>query len=322
MSALTQLPDAFLDRLRLQFRPDVFSRIVDGMESERVTSFRANGLLCVGDPLEELEKSGLPLFRIDGLPGAAYTHSEHRQRLLSSPAYVEKRIYVQNLASMLPVSVLSPVPGERILDLTAAPGSKTLQIAERAGETSEIAAVELVKGRFFRLKANLEEYGAPFVRTFLQDGRRVWKYRTEYFDRVLVDAPCSSEGRFTVTDPESYAYWSPRKVGEMARKQRKLLFSAIQAVRPGGTVVYSTCSLSAEENEGIISKMLNRFGDAVVTEPFDPIIDEAIEPLESWRGKPFHPMVEHSRRILPSARTEGFFICKLTKRVSTVDQKA
>ncbi len=320
MSDAEQLPKPFLERLQKQFDEEVYLRILSGMKSNRYTAFRVNRLLDdVGDPLEELEHEGFPLIRVDYVPGAAILAPEHRQRLLSSAAYVGKRIYVQNLASMLPVIALSPEPGERILDLTAAPGSKTLQIAEAAGHTAEIVAVELNRGRFFKLRANLQAYGASHVRTFLQDGSRLWRHRPEYFDRILLDAPCSSEGRFLVDKPETYAYWSTKKVSEMVRKQKRLLYSAVQALRPGGVIVYATCSLSAEENEGVVSRILHRFADALKTESMDLNVSGISSPMTSWKEKDFHASVRNARRIVPSEIMEGFFLCKLIKLASTVE---
>ncbi len=292
------------------------------MKSKRFTAFRVNRLSdYAGNPLKELEFEGFPLIRINHVPGAAILAPKHRKMLLSSVAYVEKRIYVQNLASMLPVLSLRPMTGERILDLAAAPGSKTLQIAEAAGSTAEIAAVEVNRGRFFKLRANLDAYGASHVRTFFRDGSSVWRHRPEYFDRVLLDAPCSSEGRFLVGEPGTWAYWSAKKASEMVRKQRRLLFSAIQAARPGGVIVYSTCSLSAEENEGTVSRALHRFSGALTSESLDMDFSEISLPMSSWKGKEFHPDVQNARRVLPSERMEGFFICKLVKKASTIERR-
>lgn len=327
-SKQNKLPPAFLERIRAQYEREHVERILAGMSSARVTAFRINHLRSSGShPFEELSEQGLSIMPSTFSQDAAWISPNDREKLLSSSAYVEKRIYVQNLASMMPVIALAPEPGERILDLAAAPGSKTLQIASEIGTDGEIAAVEFVRKRFFRMKANLAAYGADFVRTYLRDGSTVWRSRPEYFDRVLLDAPCASEGRFLIDTPETFRFWSPRKTSEMVRKQRKLLFSAIQAVRPGGIVIYSTCSLSAEENEGVVSKILTRFGDALETEPLsldvnrnvNRNVDEMVDPLSVVRKKPVHPGVANARRILPSAYMEGFFVCRIRKLSSTID---
>ncbi|MEZ4699916.1 MAG: RsmB/NOP family class I SAM-dependent RNA methyltransferase [Rhodothermales bacterium] len=315
------LPSTFLERLRRILPEDRFEAALHGMTAPRATSFRVNPLRADAARVDQaLDAAQIPFHRVDWLDGAGWIEPAWREALMALPAYADRWIYVQNLSSMLPPIALAPRPGERVLDLAAAPGSKTLQIAGMMRD-GELAAVEAVKHRFMRLKRNLSEHGAEWVRTFLQDGTRVWKYRPEYFDRVLLDAPCSSEGRFHVDDPESFAYWSERKIAEMERKQRQLLFSAIQCLRPGGILVYSTCSLAPEENEAVVDRMLRRFGDALTTEALPFETPEMTEPLPAWGKRTFDPAVAAGRRVVPTERTEGFYLCVIRKRESTMGTK-
>ena len=167
---------------------------------------------------------------------------------------------------MVPPILLSPQSEECILDLGAAPGSKTLQLAELMGNQGNIWAVESVRGRFFRLRDNLARHGAENVQTHLADGTRIWRRHPEHFDRVLLDAPCSSEGRFRADAPKTYAYWSEKKIAEASRKQRRLCYSAVQCLKPGGVLVYSTCTFAPEENEAIINRVLRQFAGALTVE--------------------------------------------------------
>ena len=314
------LPIPFLERLKDHFDPDLMERIVAGLSGSRGTGFRVNRLIAgPGRGIDDLVSSGMAFRVFDPIPDAGWVSAVDRDALLASEAYGRKDIYVQNLASMIPVHVLEPESGERILDLAAAPGSKTLQIAARVGPIGEIAAVDVVKKRFFRLKANLEENGGTFVRTFLQDGARVWRYRPEYFDRVLLDAPCASEGRFRMGIPDSFSYWSREKVSEMVRKQKKLLYSAVQCLRPGGTLVYSTCSLSVRENEAMIERILRRFDGKLEILPLDPVYAECIPPRLTDGKKSFREAISGALRIVPSERMEGFFVCKMRKMATTVE---
>jgi NOL1/NOP2/sun family putative RNA methylase len=317
------LPEAFVARVLAQFEEATAERILTGLDLERGTAFRLNRLMT--DPGVSLSDviGSTPAF--DGIPpfeDAGWIGPDSREILLQTEAYLEHRIYVQNPASMIPVVVLAPEPGERVLDLAAAPGSKTLQIAEAVGPDGEVAAVDMVRKRFFRLKANLEANGATNVRTYLQDGSRVWRYRPEYFDRVLLDAPCSSEGRFQVSDPDSYRYWSSRKVIEMSRKQKMLLHSAVQCLRPGGILVYSTCSLSLLENEAIIDRLLRRFRGKIETVAVDLEFEERVAPQRGVGKKLYHEGVGNAFRILPSVRMEGFFVCKLRKTAPTAVKRS
>lgn len=314
------LPEAFLERLAWQLPPARRAAVEAAFAAPRATSFRVNPLRG-GTPegvATELAALGLAPHPVPWHAGAFWVAPEERAALLASPAYAEGRLYVQNLSSMVPPLALAPAPGERVLDLCAAPGSKTLQLAAAVGPEGEVAAVEVVRPRFFKLRDNLAAHGAAHVRTFLQDGTRVWRYRPEHFDRVLVDAPCSSEGRFHASEPESYAFWSPRKVKEMAHKQQRLLFSAVQSLRVGGVLVYATCSLAPEENEAVVDRALRRFGEALVVEPLPVEVPEAEPACLHWQGRAFAPALAHAARLWPSTRHEGFFIARLRKVASTL----
>ncbi len=294
-------------------QPDL-AGVLDAMRSPRAIGFRVNTLRTDTAAVKtRLGEAGVGYNEVDWFDKAMWIPPDQRELLIDSKIFREHHIYVQNLSSMAAPLVLDPQPGERILDLTAAPGSKTTQLACLVDQVGELAAVEVVKNRFFRLRENLREQGADKVKTFLKDGQHVWKHRTQYFDRVLLDAPCSSEGRFQEDNPDSYRYWSERKIKEMVRKQKRLLFSAIQSLRPGGTLVYSTCSLAPEENEGVISRMLQRFPGIVNVVPLGLSIEGMRPALEDWKGKPFDPQLQHARRILPSYLMEGFFLCKMEK---------
>ncbi|MEM6645416.1 MAG: RsmB/NOP family class I SAM-dependent RNA methyltransferase [Bacteroidota bacterium] len=316
---LTDLPAAFVERLRQILPAEAFAQAMASFAEPRVCAFRVNTLLA--DPVAvraELTAAGLTLTPVDWMPIAFTVPAEQRAALLAMPAFAEQRIYVQNLSSMVPPVVLAPEAGERVLDLAAAPGSKTLQLAadlaaQADPSASTLAAVEVVRGRFFKLRANLKAQGAEWVETYHTNGENVWRHRPNHFDRVLLDAPCSSEGRFHRSDPESWAYWSPRKVKEMARKQQRLLYSAGHAARPGGYIVYATCSFAPEENERILAKALKTFGDGLTLEPLGLDLPCMTPPLAAWRGKVFPEAIQHARRILPDARHQGFFVARLRK---------
>ena len=200
---------------------------------------------------------------------------------------------------MVPPILLSPQSEECILDLGAAPGSKTLQLAELMGNQGSIWAVESVRGRFFRLRDNLARYGAENVQTHLADGTRLWRRHPERFDRVLLDAPCSSEGRFRADAPKTYAYWSEKKIAEASRKQRRLCYAAVQCLKPGGVLVYSTCTFAPEENEAIINRVLRQFAGALTVEDIALPFDQCIVGLE--------PVAEGRRHLTPKySEPSGF----------------
>ena len=312
------MPAEFLDRLKKQYHREDLVLVLKGLTEPRHVCFRINTLL--GDTtsvLTSLEKEGIMPSRLESIGIGYMVPHDSRQALLESESYQARRIYIQNASSMVPPLVLAPRPGERVLDLAAAPGSKTLQLATLMECKGELAAVEVVKDRYYRLKRNLFAHGAGWARTFLQDGRKVWRFRPEYFDKILLDAPCSSEGRFNASDPDSTAYWKPRKIKEMTRKQRKLIYSAIHALRPGGELVYATCSLSCEENESIIAEALQEFNGIMRLESIPFTLPESRPGMAGWKDSSFPDSINRCLRILPGTYTEGFFIARLKKTGSS-----
>ncbi|MBD3263623.1 MAG: RsmB/NOP family class I SAM-dependent RNA methyltransferase, partial [Candidatus Omnitrophica bacterium] len=207
---------------------------------------------------------------------------------------------------------LEPKAGDKILDLCAAPGAKTSQIASLSPE-SEIIAVEKVRPRYYKLLNTLKQQGADFVKTILIDGIWVRKKFPEYFDRILLDSPCSGEGRFFLSNPRSFKYWKMRKVKEMVHKQKKLMHSAFLALEKGGELVYSTCTFSPEENEGIIDWFINKFKEKVEILPLNFPLDNTSAGIKSWKAKRFSPSVRLCKRILPDANRQGFFIARIRK---------
>ena len=243
--------------------------------------------------------------------------SAQRRALVDSGAAREGRVYLQNPSSMVPVLLLDPRPGEEVLDLAAAPGGKTVQIAGRMDNRGRIAAVESVKARFHRLRRNLERCGVTIARTYLADGGGVGRKVPERFDRVLLDAPCTSEGRFRAGDPASYRYWGPKKIRDMARKQKNLAISAVRSLKAGGVLVYCTCTLGPEENEAIVDGLLERFGEALEVEALDLPEPFTAPILQEWEGRSFHPAVGRCARLAPDETREGFFVARLRKRGTT-----
>ncbi len=314
-----QLPARFLTRLAAMLDPHDRDKVLTAMAGERATAFRINTLLAAQQPvLAELHAHGIFPEPVADIPGCFRIPVGDRRRLTESPSHTAGHIYIQNPASMLAPLVLDPRPGQRVLDLCAAPGSKTLQMAAMMENQGWISAVEPVRERFHRLRANVARHGARIVHTYQRDGTRVWRLVGESFDRVLVDAPCSSEGRFSLCNPDSYAYWSEKKIREMAKKQKRLLYAGLQCVKPGGRLLYCTCTMAPEENEAVVAAILRKFAGAVTIVPIDLAV--AAQPgITAWAGRDFPPAVNECRRILPDDLFEGFFLCLFEKQRSTVD---
>ena len=276
---------------------EIVDRLADhGQLAYWLNPLRDGDFQCVGEPVAGLEG----VWAVDR--DAGITRSE---------AAGDGRIYIQNPSSLLAVRLLDPQPGEEVLDLAAAPGGKTIAIAVAMANTGRIGAVEPVKSRFHRLRANVERCGVTNVEFYMRDGRGVGKAVGERFDRVLLDAPCSSEARMRWHDASTYAHWSQRKIKETQRKQKSLLRSAYAALKPGGTLVYCTCSFSAEENELVVNHLLRR-SDAQV-ETLADVPANTIAGLNHWKGKALSGSLAQTLRVVPDGIWDGFYVARLRK---------
>ena len=168
-----------------------------------------------------------------------------------------------------------------------------------------------------RSGATVQLQGAANVETTLRYGEAFGREQPEGFDRVLADVPCSTEGRFDVSEPSSYTYWKPSKVKEMARKQKRLIYSAVAALKPGGVLVYSTCTFAPEENEAVVDWALKKFAGARALEPVSLGFTNHLPGLAAWEKRAFDPSMKLARRILPTEDMEGFFIARLRKHAKT-----
>lgn len=316
---LNQLPSDFIRRLNQLIPEKDMPTVIEGLTLPRKTTFRVNTLKTDAVTLATaLSNKGVSLTPVPWYPDAFIVENIPLRTLTELPEYADGLFYVQSLSSMIPPLVLDPKPGEKVLDIAAAPGSKTTQMAALMGNTGELVANDTSQVRIYRLIANLKMQGVTNVTMSKADGRSLWMTYPEYFDKTLVDTPCSMDGRFTVTDPKSYEDWSLKKVRDLALLQRFLLRSAISATKKGGTIVYSTCTLSPEENEEILEWVMNKDQNVVSVESIDMPNLPAARPLTSWAGKTFSPKIGHALRIYPSETMEGFFIVKLLKRKSSV----
>ncbi|PLW80139.1 tRNA methyltransferase [Candidatus Woesearchaeota archaeon] len=218
-------------------------------------------------------------------------------------------IYVQEAVSMIPPIVLNPHPGETILDMCASPGSKTSQIAMYMKNQGILLANDYKGMRVRPLGINMQRIGATNILITLMDGAR---FRDLEFDRILVDAPCSGSGTIRKS-LKTLRMWNERSIRRIAGQQKTLLENAYKLLKPGGTIVYSTCTLEPEENEGVVNYLLNKYSDMECV-PFE--IDMKLgEPILEWNDEKFNPQVKNVLRIWPQDNdTEGFFVAKLVKK--------
>jgi NOL1/NOP2/sun family putative RNA methylase len=311
----TRLPEPFLEKLRRLVPANQWDKVLKTFASERPVTFRVNSLKLVPSSLKErLEPLG---FKVENIPWYkdAFILRKGRQRdLEKTDLYAKGEIYVQGLSSMIPPLVLAPQPNDIVLDLTAAPGSKTTQLSALMKNQGRILANDNNPIRLEKLKANAGNQGASNVETLpAGDGGLVWKDNFEKFDRVLLDAPCSSEGRFQLDTPSTYGYWKEDTNRKMAKDQRRLFKSAFLSLKPGGTMVYSTCTFAPEENEMVLNWALETYGEAIQIEDASQALPLHTRGLAAWGDLKFNPGVVKSIRVLPTPDIEGFFVARLRK---------
>ncbi|PWG64848.1 RsmB/NOP family class I SAM-dependent RNA methyltransferase [Spiribacter halobius] len=278
-----------------------------------VTAFRVNTLLADAPAvLAELHAAGLDPAPVPGCPGCFTVPPGQRRALTETAAVAAGRVYIQTPSSVLAASRLGVRPGDEVLDLAAAPGGKTLVLAAALGGAGRLAAVERSRPRFYRLKRNLAAHGAGWVHTYLKDGTAVGRLTPERFDRVLLDAPCSAEARIRSDEPATFADWGPRRHRRLARLQGRLLASGLAALKPGGRLLYATCTFAPEENEAVLDTAVGGGGLRVL--PLGELPCATRPGLTEWEGRRYHPDLRHAARILPQGPWEGFFIALLEKQ--------
>jgi 16S rRNA (cytosine1407-C5)-methyltransferase len=306
-----KLPQGFLHKLE-KIYPTNYQYILHTFLNRKITTFRINYLKTDLVSLrKELLKERVYSQELTFPQGAFLSKSSLRD-LQRTGIYQNGLIYVQNVSSMLPVIMLNPQNQEKILDLCASPGAKTTQIASLAPK-AEVVAFEKEHIRYCKLLANLKVQGADKVKTFPLDGFWVRKKFPEYFDKILVDAPCSTEGLFELNNPRSYKYWREKKVKELMHKQKSLLHSAFFALKEAGILVYSTCTFSPEENEEVIDWFVNKFKEKLEILPIDIQLKNVYQGRTHWQGKHFSSSCRLTRRVIPNEFMEGFFVAKLRK---------
>ena len=219
--------------------------------------------------------------------------------------------HVQEETSLLPVVLLDPRSGERLLDLCAAPGNKTLQAALHMEDQGVLFANDKSRHRLGVLRRNVDRLGVTSVAITAADGANLPK-TCGPFDRVLADVPCSCEGT-SRRNPEILR--RPSVAGSRSSAQRALLRKAVQRCRVGGRIVYSTCTYAPEENEAVVHHILEEFGDQLEVLPARIEGFPGLPGLVEWKGQAFDPRLERALRVYPHlADTGGFFVAVLEKR--------
>lgn len=297
------VPEFLIEMLNQQYGEEITSKILEGYLKKRMVTFRVNTLKTSIEKVEEVLKNNNIEFEKVSWSDVAYIVKNVREDTLKElEVYKKGEIYLQSLSSMLPPIVLEPKENTDILDMCAAPGGKTTELASLTNNNANITACELNKIRIEKLKYNIEKQGATSVYIMQEDGRKINDFFS--FDNILLDAPCSGSGTLNVENVNLEKTFTEKLLEKSQKAQLELLSKAVKILKQGQEMVYSTCSILSKENEEIVSKILKNNKVEIV-------------PIE-FKGKEELPLlptkIAGTLCVMPTKLYEGFFIAKIRKK--------
>lgn len=296
------LPEFLIDKLKLQYGQELTEEIINGYSKKRVTTFRVNTLKSNKEEIENVLNSlNIEYENVSWSEDAFILKNVNELDIEKMDIYKDGKIYLQSLSSMIPPIVLMPKEGKDILDMAAAPGGKTTQMAALSNNKAHITACEMNNIRIEKLKYNLEKQGASCVYVMQKDSRQIDDFFS--FDQILLDSPCSGSGTLYLEDPNLNKYFTKVLVDKSTKAQFALLKKALRILKPGEEMVYSTCSILQEENEEIVRKAMATAKCEIVKIEF-----EGMDKLPLLPSK-----IDGTLCIKPTELYEGFYVAKIRK---------
>ena len=289
------IPQFLKEMLVNQYGQETTEKIIKGYV-KKVVTIRVNTIKTdKQEIIDKLKNAQIEFDEIEYNNNALIIRNKNEEDLRKLDMYENGEIYMQSLSSMLPPIVLEPKEKENILDMTAAPGGKTTQMSAMTDNKSYITACEKNKIRAERLKYNLQKQGAKMVNVMQEDARKLSDYFS--FDKILLDAPCSGSGTENVLN----AKFTEELIERSVKTQEELFKKALKILKPGGEMVYSTCSILKQENENLLKKFLKKSKIEIV--PID--LPDEIPMLPTT--------LEGTVCVCPTEIYEGFFVAKIKK---------
>ena len=296
------IPEFLIEMLRKQYGEELSKKIIAGYGEERKVTLRVNTIKTNSSNIEKvLEENSIKYKKVSWYSEGYIIENVRENEIENLDIYKNGEIYLQSLSSMLPPIVLEPKENTDILDMTAAPGGKTTEIATLVGNKARITAIEMNKIRAQKLKYNIEKQGATCVYVMEQDARKLNDFFS--FDNVLLDAPCSGSGTININDTKLEKTFTEQLIKKSIKSQNELLKKAIKVLKKGSEMVYSTCSILQEENENIIENVLKENRVEIVDIDFKGIEDLPKLPTR----------IKGTLCVAPTKDYEGFFVAKLKK---------
>ena len=276
--------------------PNDYLEIIDGLSKKRSNALRINTLkITISEALKRLDDLNIKYYKSD-ISDFSYLVSATNKELMDLEMFKNGEIYLQSLSSQLPPLFLDIEESQDILDMCAAPGGKTSEIQMLAGNKKSIMALEADSIRCERLKYNLEHLGCRNINVMKKDSRTLDSFFRS--DTILLDAPCSGSGTINILNEKDLKAFSIKLVENSARLQKSLLKKALEVLKPGHSMIYSTCSILKMENEDVLKSVLNKNIELLP-------LDINVELLTQ--------SIPNTYTIKPSNKYEGFFIAKIKK---------
>ena len=296
------IPSFLIEMLEKQYGESITKKILEGYKAKNPVTFRVNTLKTdVREVKKILNDRGIAYEKVSYDPNALIIKTVRENVIKELDIYKNGEIYLQSLSSMLPPILLNPKEGTDILDMAAAPGGKTTQIAALTNNKANITACEINLVRVEKLKYNIEKQGATSTFIMQTDARRIDNLFS--FDQILLDAPCSGSGTLNLYNINMENNFTQKLINKSIASQKALLKKAINILKPGKEMIYSTCSILSCENEEIVSSVLSKNKVEIV-----PIEFEGIEKLPLLPSKIYGTIC-----ICPTSLYEGFFVAKIKK---------
>lgn len=291
------------EKLEKQYGTKITKEIIEGYQTKRKTTLRINTIKSnIEEIKKELEKEKIEYEIVKWSKEALIIKNADEKTIQEMEIYKNGKIYLQSLSSMLPPIILKPKEGTDILDMAAAPGGKTTQIAALTNNKAHITACEKNKIRAERLKYNVDKQGATCVFTMQKDSRFIDDFFS--FDQILLDAPCSGSGTLDYNDANIEKYFTEQLIERSSKTQKTLLSKAIKLLKPEHEMIYSTCSILDCENEDIVTSVIKNGNIEIV-----PINFEGMEELPILPTKILGTLC-----VKPTDLYEGFFVAKIRKK--------
>lgn len=297
------IPELMQELLLHQYGQETAQRIAAGFGIQRPVSLRVNPLRATREQVEaQLTAAGISWRNVPWYGDAMLLPGVREEAVQALPVYEAGGVYLQNLSAMIPPLVLAPGPGETVLDMAAAPGGKTTQMAAITGNQALITACEKNAIRAQRMQYNLEKQGASRVGVMTEDARRLDEFFS--FDKILLDAPCSGSGTISLLDGAPQRRMDRNWLQKTAATQVAMLQKALRLLKPGHEMVYSTCSVLRMENEDVLARCLAKADAEVI-----PIQHQLLAHV------PQLPVaIPGTLCVCPDEIHEGFFVAKLRKK--------